>query len=49
MTNTPLHKYMNPNANEGGQIADILSLILKKIESYDKVLNEIKKNVSNAK
>uniref|UniRef100_M1DT02 Putative plant transposon protein domain-containing protein n=1 Tax=Solanum tuberosum TaxID=4113 RepID=M1DT02_SOLTU len=42
----PLHKRINPKVYEGGQIEDILSLILHKVEEHDKLLNEIKENVS---
>uniref|UniRef100_M1DH09 Uncharacterized protein n=1 Tax=Solanum tuberosum TaxID=4113 RepID=M1DH09_SOLTU len=42
----PPQERMKPNANEGVQIAEILSLILHKVESHDKVLNEIKEKVS---
>uniref|UniRef100_M1DE48 Uncharacterized protein n=1 Tax=Solanum tuberosum TaxID=4113 RepID=M1DE48_SOLTU len=42
----PSQEHMKPNVNEGGQIAEMLSLILHKVESHNKVLNEIKENVS---
>ncbi|XP_049397322.1 uncharacterized protein LOC125861479 [Solanum stenotomum] len=42
----PPHECINPKVYEGGQIEEIVLLILHKVEKHDKVLNEIKKNVS---
>uniref|UniRef100_M1DFI7 Uncharacterized protein n=1 Tax=Solanum tuberosum TaxID=4113 RepID=M1DFI7_SOLTU len=42
----PLHERIKPKEYEGGQIEEILSLILHKVEQYDRVLNEIKENIS---
>jgi len=39
------HERINPNTNEGGQIEEILSLILHKVKSHDKMLNEINEHV----
>ena len=43
---TPPHKHTKHNVNEDGQISDILLLILQKVKSHDKVLNDIKESVS---
>uniref|UniRef100_M1DB38 Uncharacterized protein n=1 Tax=Solanum tuberosum TaxID=4113 RepID=M1DB38_SOLTU len=42
----PPHEHIKSNVNEGGQIAEILCLILSKVKRHDIVLNEIKENVS---
>jgi len=40
------HERKKPKDHEGGQVEEILSLILHKVEEHDKVLKEIKENVS---
>uniref|UniRef100_M1DM54 Uncharacterized protein n=1 Tax=Solanum tuberosum TaxID=4113 RepID=M1DM54_SOLTU len=40
------HERVKPKEYEGGKIEDIRSLILHKVEQHDKVLNEMKDNVS---
>uniref|UniRef100_M1DPC9 Uncharacterized protein n=1 Tax=Solanum tuberosum TaxID=4113 RepID=M1DPC9_SOLTU len=42
----PPHECRKSTDYEGGQVEEILSLILHKVEEHDKVLKEIKENVS---
>lgn len=40
------HKHRKPKDYECGQIKEIISLILHKVEEHDRVLKEIKENIS---
>uniref|UniRef100_M1DL35 Putative plant transposon protein domain-containing protein n=1 Tax=Solanum tuberosum TaxID=4113 RepID=M1DL35_SOLTU len=41
----PPHEHIHPNVNEGGQIEDILSLILHKVKSHDKRPKVVGRNI----